>query len=358
MHDSEQDALAKARSRSAGWFPSLIGILGLVALGLILIWFSSEGSEEQDPSSVAACRATLAGRECPVFALAWSPDGRKLAISGFSPIIKIWDRETGSVRSIEGETNRPRFVLGWTDEGRKLVVGGLEAPVEIWELGDSTPRKTRQVRLESVRDEVVRVIMEASGGNPIRVRGPIERRSEWLPASEQTAISAAFAPDRRSIATAAVDLKIRIWEASTGRLKQTLLGESRGFSCVAFSPDSSMIAAGGGGPLKIWETGSGAPKFTLGEGFCGSAVIGFSPEGARIAAAGWDGTIRVWNLSSGAEVAKFAGHDCQVLSLAWSPDGATLASGGYDSTIRLWDVAIPVQVALGREPGHVSPDRP
>jgi WD40 repeat protein len=348
--DSESCEWVSVRpARSAGWVPSALVTLGLIALGFILVRAGSERSSAGAAGPVATCRALLEGRECPVFALAWSPDGRRLAISDFGPIVKVWDRESGAVRSIEGKAGQPRFVVGWSEDGRQLIVVGLDEPVEAWDLGDSVPLEPREVIRPEDYQGVVSMIAGSSRGGPIRVRGPLDRRSTWLPNSGRVATSAAFAPDGRSIATAEVDLSVRIWDAATGHLRHTFPGENRGFSSVAFSPDGARVAAGGGGAIRVWDANSGALRSTLGEGICGSAVIGFSPDGTRIVAASWDGSIRVWDLSTGLESVKLAGHDGQVLSLAWSPDGKTLASGGYDSTVRLWDVVDPIEVARAQD---------
>jgi WD40 repeat protein len=333
-------------SRRTGRWPSIVGTLGLVAVGVVLVRAGSEGPVEGWAGPSATCRVMIEGRECPVFAMAWSPDGRKLAVSGYGPIVRVWDRESGRLGSIEGAEARPRFVEGWSPDGRRLILGGLDVPAESWDMASPlVDKEAREVTRPTDREGVVRMIAEASRGGPIRVRGEAESRSTWLPASAHAAIWAAFAPDGRSIATVESDLSLRIWDAPSGRLRQTIGGAPLGFGSVAFSPDGSKVAAGGGGSVRVWDANSGAPLASLGQGICGSAIIAFSPDGTRLAGACWDATIRVWDLATGLERAKLGGHDGQILSLGWSPDGQTLASGGYDSTVRLWDVAGPVEVA-------------
>jgi WD40 repeat protein len=320
------------------WVVSLV----LVAL---LIGQANRPESPSDHERTDRCLTVLNGPRSPVFALSWSPDGRRLAASGFGPTTRIWDRETGAFRQVVEETSRPRFVLGWSDDGGSLLLGGLSDPLESqkWDQPDNVSVKAAPL---TDRAESVRAIARAARGTPIRVRdASATSRSRWLPDSETGIVSAAFAPDGSTVVTAELDQTARLWDARTGQLRATLQADHRGVGCVAFSSDGTKVATGGGGPVKLWDASSGALLKTLGQTQGGSAIIGFSPDGRSVADARWDGSIRIWDVATGVQRARLTGHDGQVLALAWSPDGNTIASGGFDSTIRLWDVALPVALA-------------
>jgi WD40 repeat protein len=74
----------------------------------------------------------------------------------------------------------------------------------------------------------------------------------------------------------------------------------------------------------------------------------FSPDGTMLAAGGFDNTILLWNTKTGQRIGlpligpqpgAAAGYTGLITSLAFSPDGKILAAGSFDTTIDLWDVS-------------------
>ena len=77
--------------------------------------------------------------------------------------------------------------------------------------------------------------------------------------------------------------------------------------------------------------------------------VAWSPDGTRIAVGGGPVpcdpsnlagyAIRILDASTGQIVNQLQGHACFVTSVAWSPDGSRLVSASADSTARVWDVS-------------------
>ncbi|HEY3880496.1 MAG TPA: WD40 repeat domain-containing protein [Trebonia sp.] len=107
--------------------------------------------------------------------------------------------------------------------------------------------------------------------------------------------------------------------------------------CVAFSPDSLLLASGGWNrPVRMRDTAAGSLARELKS--AGSAYdLAFSPDGTLIATGGRDGTVALHDLSGKRPRARKA-NASPVRAVAFSPDGTLLVSGHEDGVARFWDV--------------------
>ncbi|MFE1443581.1 hypothetical protein [Streptomyces sp. NPDC058739] len=133
------------------------------------------------------------------------------------------------------------------------------------------------------------------------------------------------------------------------RMVGKVKGHRAGVLSLAFSPDGSVIATGGGDrTVRLWQsaTRSRLGNPLIGDREClsdedceGVTSLAFSPDGGLIAAANWSGEVRLWDAATRAQICDPLTRDLySVHSVAFSPDGRVLAAAGSGGVL-LWDPA-------------------
>ncbi|MBD2435424.1 AAA-like domain-containing protein [Nostoc sp. FACHB-110] len=165
---------------------------------------------------------------------------------------------------------------------------------------------------------------------------------------KQSVNSVALSPDRKTLASASLDNKIKLWNVTTGKAITTLTGHQSGVSSVAFSPDGKTLAsASWDKTITLWNVTTGKEITTLTGYQSGVSSVAFSPDGKTLASASWDKTITLWNVITGKEITTITGHGDGVSSVAFSLDGRTATVKITDSTIKFWSLDLDDLLAQG-----------
>lgn len=259
--------------------------------GRVLLWRRAGGHH--------VLARVLAGEPGPMRALAFSPDGRLLAV-GEGRKLALWelDAEHG-VRRLAGHEGALNAVA-FTADGSAVISGADDGTVRLWQLERDGARKVL-------------------AGH----RGPVRAVAE--------------SPDGSVIASASDDETVRTWDASSGRAL-AVLGNRRGpVTSVTFTSDGKYILAGTQDrTIEVWLAAKGKLQKTMRKELA-AGVVALATRGQRIVAASADGALSVWELTGKSPLAQSpAGLDAPS-GLALGPDGTTLATASRDGVLRTWD---------------------
>ncbi|KAF7979328.1 hypothetical protein HWV62_42739 [Athelia sp. TMB] len=280
-----------------------------------------------------------------VYAVAFSPDGKRIASGSTRCEILIWDSQTGEIVAgpLRGHTSVINAVA-YSPDGMCIASGSKDATVRIWDtqtgdivVGPLTGH-TRPVTSVAFSANGKR-IASGSADHTVRVWDAQTGDAVGTPMTGHTDIvnTVAFSPDGNFIASGSDGETVRMWEAHTGKCVTTLKGHTQGVESVVFSPDGEHIVSGGGDTVCLWNARTGAVVRTL-EGHTDMVTsVAVSPDGLWIVSGSDDYSVRIWDLRTGTLIATFQEHAAHVSSASFSPDGLHIASGSGDGTVRIWD---------------------
>ncbi len=249
-------------------------------------------------------KSALAEHHDVVAAVAFRPDGARLASASYDRTLRIWDVASGkSLRTLSSHSD---FVtsVAWSPDGKWLASGSKDRSVRLVEADSGASKFTFSDRNEDV-------------------------------------ISVAFAPDGLAVVSAGLEPNLSWWNTETGERLRTVAGHRGAVHELAFSRDGKHLAsAGADGTVKLWDGKSGSHTRSLTTGSLAYSVA-LSPDGKLVAAGGFDGLVRVFDTSKGeprVTLLSLPPADEKTPWLAMTPAGYT--SGSDDLVARgRWTIA-------------------
>ena len=263
-------------------------------VGVVQLWNTATGAE----------LAPLVCGNAQVLAIAFSPDGTRLAAGTDYPQnrVWIWDLATGrALASMEGHSNTISHVE-FSPDGHRIVSTSHDQTMRLWDGLTGQPVGTLR-------------------GHSDRVTGEF------------------FLPDGRSIVSASLDSTFRLWDVRDRELIGVFRGQASVHEFAVSHPDGAVLGSvDSDGSVHLWDVESVKNQGVLGRHASFVYDVAFSPSGATVASAAWDGTVRLWDPARRQSIGVLRHANEVVTFAAFHPDGRQLVSACRPNRLCTWDL--------------------
>ncbi len=209
--------------------------------------------------------------------------------------------------------------LAFSPDGKFLAIGGGE------------PSRGGDIKILDVQSGTA-----AASAQPVAEPAPKFAR-EFANLHTDAVLSLAYSPDGKLLASGGADKAARILDLSTGKVLRNLEGHTHHILGLAWSADGRTLAtAGADNVVKVWDALTGDRKRNL-EGYDKEVTaVQFIGTADQIVTASGDNRVRIVALD-GKEVRALPEVADFMQSAAASADGKIVVAGGQDGILRLWN---------------------
>ncbi|MGB3651189.1 MAG: WD40 repeat domain-containing protein [Rivularia sp. (in: cyanobacteria)] len=213
--------------------------------------------------------ATLDFENSSPLGIDWRSDGNYIAIGGHRGV-KVWNTHSWDDEPYIFDLPSTSLAMAWSEDGKFLASGNMDKTIAVVEtqllvsgqdpqpwIMHGFPGKIRQVAWSQIDSDTGAPLLACSSVDGIVLwEKQAGEDSDWEGAvlTNHAGIIQAigFAPESFLLASAASDGWLCLWPDAQ-EVSQIITGVSDGFTCLAWHPQGSKIAAGGeNGELVIW----------------------------------------------------------------------------------------------------------
>ena len=303
---------------------------------------------------------TLTGSEHRISDLAYSPDGKQMALIDVRGVVRLWGEHQEASTFRHTHSRSGKYTILFSPDGQQLIVGALD--IEIWDIatGELVNEYLTNFRVTSLALHPNGTQLAAGmedgqiefwsllTGDPI---GLIDRNDVKVARGRRPVEvdSLAFGPNGQALIVGFSDSVIAVWDTINQEWTHAWITKTRPDEefkgsggtpswepLLTLSRDGETVVAVADRFANVgrWEVATGKLTGRF-EGYGYPNHLGFSTDG-RYFASVW-GIARVWDTATTEIIAEIQ-YDNGANAAALSPNGKYVAIAHGDRRITIWDV--------------------
>lgn len=280
--------------------------------------------------------------------VAYSPDGKSIAVGTQDGGLQIWDAELKQQRGLDRGPRHVIHSIAVKPDGSSVLLTTAENV--LYRIDRAEQRKPRVV---VQYDQAPRNVTYSPDGSKYAlclgtyywVPDVIEIRDSATDKLLRTLkppgflVALSFTPDSKNLmATGSFNTAV-LYDASTGdelyrsprkepsEVTHTIAADSKSVAlCDRFTKRVVLLNLETGNEIRSWDTRLDmVPR-----------VCAYDPGGRYLATGEVNHTITLWDIQTGKTVRTLSGHSGTLTGLQFTPDGTALVSTARDGTLRIW----------------------
>jgi len=301
---------------------------------LLLIYGCSENSVQTNVKfEIEIIDANVAS----VYAIALSSNGNYIAWAGLGNDISLKGKP--KLKGHIGSVNSLEFI----DVGSLLLSGSNDHNIKIWDVESGSLIRTFSEHITVTRDAKFtpdgKSVISAEDNYLIYWRNAVSGQIGRLPmyGHSGSVLTVDMSTDMQIIVSGSSDKTVKIWDAQTGEMLNSIEAHNKSVYQVEFNPVINQFAScSSDSTIKIWDSESAELIKILDDNDCKVYAISYHPSGNYLASCGSNSLIYIWDLSTSKKIRTLEGHNGTINIVKFSKDGNSIISGGADDKVFIW----------------------
>ena len=309
--------------------------------------------EKQNPYKLAA--PPKYSVPAVVSSMAMSPNGEVLAVAGYHEVLLHKSDGSELIGRLVGESPKVES-LAFSGDGKLLAISAgapaVFGEVQIWDVAGKKQLLAKRIALDSAygisfspdntriacggADKSVRILNVSDGKELVK----FDNHSDWV-------FRTTFTLDGKRLLSGSRDSAMKLINVENGQFIDDINKLLEPVLCFSRHPKEDQIAYGGElGNARIYKISDNqgrtaanndknlVKEFERQPGPVYS--IAFSPDGGQVAIGGTGSEVKIYK-TDGARTATLKGHEGAVFTIAWHPSKPEILTAGYEGKVRIFN---------------------